>query len=94
MNIIMKDQACKAWLMPKRPLWTEQQERAIDCVRYLPLLTLGAVAVIFMLVTAFDDPAEAANITGATTDNLMSEEMASYTVTQGHAMIFDEGDME
>jgi len=46
---------------------------------------------LFMVLTV---PAATASIASATTDNLMSEDMASYTAIYGYGAVFEESDME
>lgn len=94
MSIIMKDQANKDWLAPEKPLWTTKQEQEIECIAFMPVAIISIIAVVAILVMAFNAPKAFADITGATTDALMSEDMASYIAIYGHAAIFEEGDMQ
>lgn len=74
--------------------WTEADEISMDLL--MTQLAAGAsliIAAIALFIVLTIDPVSA-DITGATTDNLISDDMASYTEIYGHAAIFEEGDME
>ena len=70
-------------------------------VRRTYLIALGKklaaglfIAAAFTAAAQSDSQTEAQSITGATTDNLMSDDMASYIVKYGHGKTFSELDMQ
>lgn len=74
--------------------WTHDDEISFD----LLMLRLGLISTLivglitlFMLLTI--EPVQA-TVVSATYDNLMSEEMAAYTVLYGHGETYTEMDME
>ncbi len=74
--------------------WTEADEISLDLLM-TKLATFFAIAIsaiaLFMVLTV--EPVNA-SITSITTDNLMSDDMASYTAIYGYHAVFEEGDME
>lgn len=74
--------------------WTDDDEISLDLLM-TKLLAFVAIAIsasaLFLVLNV--EPVNA-DITSATTDNLMSEDMASYTAIYGYGTVFTEGDME
>ena len=73
--------------------WTEGDEQSLErLMTRLTALCAMAVSAIALFMALTVAPATA--ITSATTDNLMSDDMASYTAIYGYHAVFEEGDME
>lgn len=56
------------------------------------VFAIGLGAMLGCAVRA--EPVEPCSITGAAYDNLMSEDMAAYTVLYGHGQEYEESDMQ
>lgn len=86
-KIIGVDQANRDWCL-------KGASRRLDSGMAYSVVTVmilaATVAIILSISTLV---ARAESVTGATTDNLLSDEMAEYIVLYGHDADFDEGDM-
>lgn len=86
MKIIMQDQNKRMRIRDGR--------REISDILIRMLIVFGIFVAIATGFTVFSISNAQGSVTGAVTDNLMSDDMSEYTALYGHDADFDEGDME
>lgn len=91
MSLINHDHAHTTW--PKEPVWVDEKKSESLIVRVaVAIIIIMGIATIYAVCSnpAFGEPSS--SVVGATTDNLLGEEMAEFIVRHpGH---YDEGDIE